>query len=236
MMTRASYFVWVALSPLERIQFSWRWLTVLSVIGSICFVVFVSDGLRRFDSRRTTIFAFVVLLILTMAAFDVRQSFARENRVSRAKFEEILKASTHADPVTAAAWWPVWAKAKAFDISEKVNAGDRTFDVLSWETTERHFRIGEGTARSIRVATFYYPLWEATVNGVAVDVESDENGVIMIPVGGETSDVIISFRERWFMKLACWFSVLSWISAVLWLGCFLSRKMSRRTVSTPREV
>jgi hypothetical protein len=215
MTTRASVFVWSAFPLLQKIQFPWRWLTVISVLSTASLVLSVSRLSRELPSSRAFIAFFLAGLIGLMIAFDVRQSFARSNRVSRGELAEITSVANIATGASATAWWPVWASAKAFEVSDQVIAGGRRVEISKWESKDRRFKIDDGPQAQARVATFYYPHWKATVNGEKVDVGKDENGAITIPVGTETADITLSFDEPGLNRAALWVSLISWILAGL---------------------
>ncbi len=131
------------------------------------------------------------------------------NRISRTEFnnfaEEVPLRATHA------AWWPIWAGANAFETRELVIADGRTVEISDWKSERRKFTVGEGVAANLRVATFYYPYWRASVNGQIVEVNKDENGAITLPISKERSEVDLRFEEPFLYTVACWMSVAAWI-------------------------
>jgi uncharacterized membrane protein YfhO len=109
-------------------------------------------------------------------------------------------------------WWPSWAKAEAFKTSERVVTEDRrSVEITTWENTQRRFVIGEGESEKIRLAIFYYPHWRATVNGIDVAVEKDDNGAIVLPIAKERSEVELGFEEPLSNTLASWLSIVIWL-------------------------
>src|SRR6185369_4568482 len=71
-----------------------------------------------------------------------------------------------------------------------------------------NFEVDEGSPGEARVATFYYPHWKATVNGKGKEVVKDEGGAIIIPLGAETSAVIVHWEGPFRNKVAVWVSVV----------------------------
>ncbi len=216
MTTRASYFVWAESEFLQKIQFPWRWLTIVSVLASISFVLCLPEIRRKFPAYARFIGVSTAGIIVLMMAFDVRQSFARWNRISRAEFQQ-MQDSKYSNP----AWWPIWANAEAFDKPDRVLANGRNVEIARWKRTDRSFEVAKGSPADIRVATFYYPHWQATVNGQTVEVDKDENGAMVIPVGADDSAVRLYFEEPILNKAFSWISLISWLA----LGLVLLRRL-----------
>lgn len=224
MTTWASFFIWSEVALLQKIQFPWRWLTVLSVLATISFVLSIPRLCLRFPVYRTVIAFCAAGLISLMLAFDVRLSFARPNRISRSDFQNMLGDSSRSHG-SFRAWWPVWANANALETTDQVVADGRSVEISSWESKERRFAVSDGRPTLVRVATFYYPHWQATINGQSAAVDKDENGAILIPVGTGTSDVHLFFEEPRLNKAASWLSLMSWIV----LGLVMLLRVLRRS-------
>lgn len=219
MTTRASYFIWQVLPVLQKTQFPWRWLTVVSVLSTIAFVLSLPHLWREFPAFRTVIGVFVAGLVMLMIGFDIRQSFARPNIISRAEFQQMAN-----DEFSARAWLPIWADSKAYDMPDKVIANDRYVEIVAWERKERHINVADGAPMEMRVAAFYYPHWRATLNGQVVAVNKDENGVIVIPVGTGSADVHLDFEEPQLNRALCWLSMISWLA----LGLAMLTRVCKR--------
>ncbi len=109
-------------------------------------------------------------------------------------------------------WWPSWAKAEAFETTEPVTTADgRTVEVSAWENKQRSFSVGEGESGNIRVATFYYPHWRATVNGHNLAVGRYADGTMELGIPRERSEVELRFEEPLLNAIASWLSVATWI-------------------------
>ena len=215
MLSEMSSFIWSSFALLQKIQFPWRWLAVLSVLGTIAFALSVSRLLSMSDRWRTlTLFCVLGLIGITLA-YDIRQSFMRANRISPDEFEEVVNARNTPAGTSFEAWWPVWAREKALDTREQVVADSRTVDISEWERENRHFKIGDGAPTILRVATFYYPYWKASVNDKSVEVVPDENGTITMPVSGEAADVHLYFDEPFMNNISVWLSIATWLVFLL---------------------
>ena len=106
-------------------------------------------------------------------------------------------------------WWPKWAKKEALTVTDRVVAEGREVEVTDWSRYYKAFNVSEGKPGQVRVSTFYYPLWKSSVNGIAVETGSDDEGAIVIPVDSNASRVDLRFEEPTIVKAAGWTSLLS---------------------------
>ena len=228
MLSRPSAPIWSSITLLQKIQFPWRWLSVLSVITVGLCVPVASELFRTFPRQKTIILISAAVLAALFGVYDVKQSFAKANRISKTEFNEVLEAKNSPSGTSFEAWWPVWARAEAFDLIDPVIANGRRIEVFNWQNQNRHFQVDEGPPTTIRVATFYYPNWQAVVNGQAVDVGKDENGAITLPISEQSSDIVLYFREPVLYSVMSMISVIVWTTMILILGAFIWRQGNRR--------
>ena len=129
------------------------------------------------------------------------------------------------------AWWPIWANEKALQTASQVDADGRGISITNWERQDRRFEVAAGPAVDARVATFYYPLWRATLNGQSVGINKDENGAITIPLSAEQTNVHLYFQEPRVNGVALWISILTWVilGVLLFLGRFWSYRQKQVT-------
>lgn len=178
MMSKASFPVWYLLTPLQRIQFPWRWLAVVSVLAPISFALSITRLKEWLPEHRSRIAVFVFAFIVIIVSFDIRQTFARPSRVDRPEFHNMADMAFRSAQKHSQHWRPKWAKQAALDVSDRVMAPGRYVEVTGWDRYHRAFNVGAGEPGQIRVSTFYYPNWKASVNGQSVQVGMDENGAI----------------------------------------------------------
>ena len=209
LLSKPSQILWSNLNLLQRIQYPWRWLSVLSALAVLS--VTLSLGLLveagRVPLRRVWFGA--ILLVVAFAAVDIRQIRGTGSRILRTEFNELAR-DMRSESV-AEHWWPIWAKSAAFDDRERVTAGTRGVEINEWDAERRTFTVGEGDPGDVRVATFYYPYWTAAVEGRDLDVRSDPDGVIILPVDAERSKVTLRFQEPGLNGLVSWISVAAWL-------------------------
>jgi hypothetical protein len=108
-------------------------------------------------------------------------------------------------------FWTLQAKKEAFAVTDRIEATNREFQIAEWKADERRFHLSPGPAEDVRVAVLYYPRWQATVNGLAVQPSAADDGAILIPIPSAESDVRLWFQESWYVEKA------NHVSAAMWL-------------------
>lgn len=208
MSSSASSFIWANFSFLQKIQFPFRWLSVATLIGVMCFVIvqqYLSGSNNILNNLKKYL---VVAFLFGIFLFDISQVILPSEALSRPQFAEKLEGLTEQESFDC--WWTVWSKSEAFSKREKVIADNRSVNIINWQAQLREFEIVSGNQTTARIATFYYPHWQATVNGNKVEIEKAEDGTILIPVPKETAKVVLSFEEPYFIKIAHALTFLSW--------------------------
>jgi hypothetical protein len=217
MLSTLSYFIWDRVEVLQKIQFPWRWLTVVSVVAVGVFVLASSEIVKAGGRIRKAAVVFLIGLIGLIIAYDVRKNLMYGNTADRTEFESILNERNTAPETSFAAWWPVWARSEAFAVSDKAVVGGRSVEIMDWRADRCEFRVGEGPEGSVRVATFYYPLWKATVNGENVTPGMDRNGVMIIPLSTAVSEVSVFFEEPPLNRVCLMLSISTWLAMVTFI-------------------
>lgn len=230
MITPLSYPIWKIITPLQKIQFPLRFMSVIMMCGSIIAAAAVHFFIKGdlFKKRRWlySSIAFVVALLVldTVYIFDPGAFVP----IERAKFESEMRELP--DKQNYDFWWAVWSKPDALKIREKVLAENRESAITDWKPEQRTFTVEAGTPVDARIATFYYPHWKAEVNGVAVPVRQDAQGVIIIPLPSEKANVNLYFQEPPLNKIASVISITVWLFLLtafllLWRKKFSFRKL-----------
>ena len=208
MTTPLSRPIWDNVNFLQKVQFPWRWLGVASLSGAI----FSSSGVYRAaelinqnKSRFITFGLGAVLIFFTfVTAFVIKQAFYS----SRESFNEQIANVSGGNSFDC--WWTIWAAPSALDVKEKVTIENRQAEVRQWASTERAFSVSAGQSSSVRIASFYYPYWQAKVNGHLAEVAKTSDGVILIALPPEECFVQLSFTEPRFVKIAFVLSAMMW--------------------------
>lgn len=209
MLSKPSLFVWNSVEFLQKIQFPWRWLSILSLMGIIAFSLSIPRLIAAYRSFARFIVYPALVLIVAIVLFDITQVIVPMETVSQAKFDK-ADYELRSGPIFEG-WWTVWAKEAAFENKEQASAGNRRVEIAKWNSTDREFTVHRGEPANLRVSTFYYPYWKAIVNGQEAKVEKDDNGVILIPVQGEISKVKLHFEEPPLYEIMVVFSQITWL-------------------------
>lgn len=209
MLSKPSLLIWNHAWFLQKIQFPWRWLSVLSLLGIIAF----SLSIQKLIEINKKLIRWIIYpslgLVVSMMMFNITQTIIPSEPIPQADFGEINK-KLKSEPIFEG-WWAVWAKAEAFENREKASIKNRQIEVTKWELLSKEFIVQSGDPTDMRVATFYYPYWRATVNDQVIKVDKNEFGVITIPLQSEVSHVKLYFEEPNQIRTATKISLLSWL-------------------------
>jgi uncharacterized membrane protein len=209
MMSAPSSFIWNSVPVLQKVQFPWRWLSVASLISVFAFVIGLAKLFNNYKKIRRPLSYAVLLVLCSIIIFDLTQSIIPSAPLSREAFAREIDGLQEKEGCHC--WWTVWAEREAFKGPEKLSAESRIVSLNVWTSESREFQVEAGRPENIRVATFYYPHWQAEINGRSVPVEKAVDGSILIPVGAEKSLVKLYFREPVMLQLALAASLLTWL-------------------------
>jgi hypothetical protein len=69
-------------------------------------------------------------------------------------------------------------------------------DVQTWQLSQRVFSVDTSKPTVVKVQTFWFPGWGATINGQAVnDNLLSDDGLIQLNVPAGTSQVVVGFSD-----------------------------------------
>jgi len=217
--------LWDRLGFLQTVQFPWRWLAVVSLFAAVLGGVGITRGFAA--SREKKLFApAVVALTLTVLAFVAVLIVRSSVYVTHAQLDsEVLAAD---DSTGCDCWWPIWAKVNALGQQEKVATPGREVAIKTWSPDERVFVVSPGMSTAAIIKTWYYPRWQANVNGVPVETLPDANGALIIDIPADTADVSLRFVEPWYVFLAAVISLLTWAVVLFTTFALLLKSRGRR--------
>jgi hypothetical protein len=210
MLSQPSKFIWDNLVFLQKIQFPWRWLSVLSMLSVAAFAVAVPRLASMFRSRERFFVYPALALVVSIILFDITQIIIPSDPIPVAKFGKVENVLA-SEPMFEG-WWPVWAKTEALEQNTEIFAGGRTIDASDNNKQSGLVKVEAGDSGVLTVPIFYYPHWKATVNGTPVAVSPNENGVISIPLPAEAATVRLYFEEPGRNIAATWISLITWLA------------------------
>jgi hypothetical protein len=227
-----SVVVWDSMVLLQRIQFPFRFLSAACVIASLSTVFSLSLLFENYPKFKRLVGYSALAVCLATVLFNITQVIIPSEADSRTAFSKKIE-QTQNEPACRC-WWPTWANAGAFNGRERIAAGDRSIAISEWAPEVRSFSVAAGDVGEARVATFWYPYWQASVNGRKVDLGRDESGAMLIELPSERADVVINFHEPLFLLVARYTSVLIWfglLAALVLLWRSQQRSQSQYGVS-----
>lgn len=209
MTTPLSKFIWDNFSLLQKVQFPWRWLEIVSASAAIFAsigIIRASETMKQSKNLLLPIgLGIIFLVFVTVSAFITKEAaFLTPDKFNR-QIEDVKNSPSFE------CWWTIWAKPDALQQSEKIIADGRNYEIKNWQPLNREIIIAAGKPAAVRVATFYYPHWQATVNGERVSAEADESGALTIPISANESKIQLVFREPYFVKAANFVSLTVWL-------------------------
>lgn len=209
MTTPLSAPLWHYLTFLQKVQFPWRWMAIISLFGAVFASAGISKAAEAMKENKNLLLPVslgsVLLVFIFMAAFIIKQASYVTPADFRAQIANIAEVPSYEG------WWPVWAKESALANKERVSAVGRDLNIESWAATERKFTVGTGDAAPARIGTFYYPYWKAAVNNSPVGLSPDADGLISIPLPAETAAVRLYFEEPLINRAAFYASAAAWV-------------------------
>ncbi|HQU85526.1 MAG TPA: 6-pyruvoyl-tetrahydropterin synthase-related protein, partial [Pyrinomonadaceae bacterium] len=206
--TPLSILLWNYISVLQKVQFPWRFLSVFT----ICAVVFVASGfeiaLSFAKTKQRPIFLMLCGCLFVGIAFTYSQVIKQALFIPPNEFvkttENLASAPNHEE------WLSVWAKKEAAEIGGNVLSA-RKNEIKEWNSTKKVFKLAEGKEETARIGLFYYPHWQAEINGLKAEIKPAEDGAMLVKIPAQESIVKLEFVEPKIVKISIYVSILSWI-------------------------
>ena len=219
MMTYVSWPIWRWFHALQDVQFPWRWMSVVSMAGSVVTASFVPFWIGKFRGKSRPIAILVFGAVLISVSFTLFQLVRQAQYLTSRGLEAKIQSLPGSDGLEY--WWPIWAERRVKNINTRpqsaaqVDAGSRAVTILAWESENRTFQVAGGGAADVRVETFYYPHWTATAGTKDLALKPDENGLILISLPPEATTVKLEFREPLRSRISAVASATGWCLIVL---------------------
>ncbi len=197
--TPVSSLLWSSLPLLAKIQFPFRWMSVITLCASL----FIAAGYGRLeemfkgDSRpRGMLLAGGILIAMAFSVFQVIRPARYSTQAEFSAAVERYRASESCE-----CWWPIWANRAALGNLADATGNGRQVLRVSRAPNSREFTIADGEPTELRVATFFYPHWKATVNGTSVDANIGNDGTIVVPLPSREVALSLTFQEPWLNRM-----------------------------------
>jgi hypothetical protein len=239
MMTPLSNPAWQAIPTLQKIQFPWRFNTIVVVAAAAILVLGVYSMKRPFSRLTGVTLIIAIMLITNWGPIMARAAWmnALPSGLSKAKVDHInTRLEQHLD---ATEYLPTWAsmRDKHTDLFLKgtSQSGENTdrvtivegigsVTVSSWEPRVIVLQVSSTKGLLLNIQQFYYPNWIAHLNddSYSLNVQpSKPKGLLSIYVPGGRHSVSLHFEQRAPERLGQIVSTISMIIAlvlIIWLG------------------
>ncbi|MGH9970737.1 MAG: 6-pyruvoyl-tetrahydropterin synthase-related protein [Pyrinomonadaceae bacterium] len=208
--------LWTVLSPLQHVQFPWRWLAITSLAGSLALASAIPLWSTIIRGKMRPLALLAAGTILVSVAFSLSHTVREARYLDPTQFETTR--SEIPGSLSVSQWWPVWVNEPWKEMQVPVDAGARSVSVRSWEPEKRIFQVSAGDAAEARVRTFYYPHWAATAGNKSLPVRPDGDGALLIAVPANETFITLEFREPPRVYWAAVLTVLGWIAITILAG------------------
>ncbi len=202
MMFSPSLFLYKILPQMEYVEFPWRWLSPLCVAGTFLVASACSQVQRKW----------VGVLIAAVLVIAVDASIVRTTNWDTAHYLEGLVADAHSPtgyPIRFGDWSnPVGSQLSRLDkaaplvtATEGGNgqavAQDYEFQVEQWQGARKVISVRSAHPLLLKLRLLSYPAWRASLDGKPVALQSDSNGLLLLPVPAGSSRAEIAFGRTW---------------------------------------
>ena len=189
-----STFIWELISPLEFLQFPWRFLSIAVfsfalVSGAV--VLFLKNNLVK------TVITLAIILVTIFTNFG----FFREDKWLPISDEHYFSGGFWDEQVASAVndFWPIYgAKIPNQRAKEKIVFLEGAGQLLSFEKTSRTVKakILAETPSKIQLAAVYFPGWEGFLDSKKVEIEpSGDLGLITLEVPEGDHQILLKFKN-----------------------------------------
>ena len=218
-------FSWQYIPELRFLQFPWRWLLCLN----LALAVLVTTACRRWWMR--TLVCAGLLAALAFVWYNVQAPWWEKPE----DIGKMLSAQqSGAGYEGTDEYTPTFAD--AYDVRPDANlvtSEDGTalqVRILQWNAESKLFVVENPRPTRLLLRLFNYPAWQVTVDGKAVDAETQDNtGQMIIPVPSGTNQVRVTFTRTPDRTAG---EIVSAVTAGMMGGFFLLMRRRRGALQT----
>lgn len=205
--------IWDNFAFLQKVQFPWRWFSLISV----CLVIFCAAGFESFltfakNKKERPIFLLITGCVFIGLSFSYAQVIRQAVNIEKEEFVDVSQTFSTASNFEC--WLPMWGKYEAQFVREKIIADGRNVKILDWNDKVIALEVDSGTETQARIARFYYPHWKATINGENVQTFPSSDGALAINLPASKALIKIEFVEPLIVNLSIFVTLGMWILLV----------------------
>lgn len=201
---------------LQKIQFPWRWMTIVSM-SSIIFAAAGCEHITGLYQKRhhKSYFFLIVGGFLIGLTFTFSQIIRQAVYLPESEFSEMSEKFAAAPNFQC--WLPIWASEQKHENRVKIAANGGKIDLTEWSGTKVRFDVESGAETAATVEMFYYPHWRGAINDAPIELFPSTEGKISLRIPAGKSAVSIEFTEPTAVELAKYLSLIVWLSMLLFI-------------------
>lgn len=205
--------LWQMVPGFAMLQFPWRWMVVMEL--SLCFLIGAGFpggiGFPRGSawSRAAGYFLVSLLCFSILIVFKSARMYSVDFLAGIADPEEAGKYRNLPKEYT-----PIWAtdleKMLTIKDTEKVSvlSGASRCSIQEWQPERRVVAIDGSSPSLLRVSTFYYPGWEAKIDGKKAPVGIEKgSGTMLVEIPGGNHTLVLKFTDTPLRLMAKYLSL-----------------------------
>ncbi len=225
LMLPPSRLIWENLAFLQKVQFPWRFLSILTIGASIVLADSLSFISRENARSKRPLMLLLIGAMLIYLTFSVKQVALGGVFLEPTEFAAFAEKSVSAKGLPH--WLPVWANEKTFDQPSKVSAGERAVSINQWNYQAHSFSVAAGESLTVEIGILYYPHWRAKINGAEAQISASNDGAIILDLPAEESQVELYFAEPEYSLISRKISVFGWL--IVLVLCFYQKFDTRQS-------
>ena len=219
LMLRFTSPLWTFLPELRFVQFPWRWMSILALVGA-CFLA------SAFQKRRGWAwFALLLLLTIPLAIFLVNNTWWDPDEIPTLQAavtdETGFDGTDEYDPL-GDDHLDLPAHAPATKIlpaePEETRVPEARVQIDKWTTEEKSLRVDSPAPARLALRVLNYPAWQVKVNGARIVPDRPDNyNQMIIPIAAGSSTIQVRFARTPDRTLGMHISILCVLLTVVLL-------------------
>jgi hypothetical protein len=209
LMLSVSTPIWENISVLQRLQFPRRFLAITSLCAAVL-TAFAFGFIRKenWNAKRPVILILIGISFI-YCFFSIRQVAMGSRFIPGEQFSALFETSRSSAVLEH--WQTGWMKPENLEQKNQFTAENRNHKIVVWSNEYRKIEVSEGEKTRAEIGTFYYPHWQAFVNGSRVPINKSSDGLMVIDLPSEPSRVEFLFVEPQMSLFSRKFSLAAWI-------------------------
>jgi len=210
----SSELMWEKLPLLKYLQFPWRYLTVLATFVSLlCGGLFVYfSAASKMNQKAFLTVLLIVIVLATIQYCHVKGYYVMNEEILTPAFVKkdggTVSACNKSGMDTIEDYGEYMPRSvtrlPSKEVAGKVFSPSGKTKIMNLKLfLDRYeFTASAEDNEEVIVGSFYYPGWEARVQGKPISLFTDEEGLIHLRIPRGNNQVVVAFEDTWERKLA----------------------------------